>query len=42
MKSHIFYKGSSELRGGNTKYFFLIHMSAKNFKIWYKIVKVFF
>lgn len=33
MKSHIFYKGSSELRGENTKYFFLTHMFAKNFKI---------
>lgn len=32
MKSHIFYKGSSELRGGNTKYFFLIHIFAKSLK----------
>lgn len=33
MKSHIFYKGSSELRGENTKYFFLINIFANKIKI---------
>ena len=33
MKSHIFYKGSSELRGEITKYFFLINVFANKIKI---------
>lgn len=32
MKSHIFYKGSSELRGENTKYFFLYICFQKTLK----------